>query len=75
MRFPGYCACGYPMVTHADIMIELESIDRDLLDGRFGPAAARAMSLLVRYGSAIGATRFISITAAHIDGAQRRPRR
>ena len=56
------------MVTHADVMIELESIDRDLLDGRFGPAAARAMSLLVRYGSAIGATRFISITAAHIDG-------
>jgi Aconitase X len=49
-------------------MIEFEDVDRQLLDGRLGPAPQRAMNLLVRYASAIGASRFISITSAHIDG-------
>lgn len=49
-------------------MLELEPIDRELLDGSYGAAAARAMSLLLRYGRASGADRFVSIHSAHIDG-------
>jgi len=47
--------------------MELESIDRALLAGSFGKAAALAMDILVRYGRVCGAGRFVSITAAHID--------
>lgn len=49
-------------------MLELDAQDQALLNGDFGPAAARAMALLVRYGEAVQAERFISITSAHIDG-------
>ena len=49
-------------------MIDLESIDRALLDGAHGEAAARAMAILMRYGQAADATRFVSIQSAHIDG-------
>ncbi|MGN6820448.1 MAG: aconitase X [Sphingomonas sp.] len=49
-------------------MLTLEPIDRDLLAGGFGPAAANAMRLLQRYGEVVGADRFISIRSAHIDG-------
>jgi predicted aconitase len=48
-------------------MISLEPIDRALLDGTYGEAAARAMAMLVRYGEAVEAERFVGITAAHID--------
>ena len=48
--------------------IALDPIDRELLAGGFGAAAAHAMSMLVRYGRALGAERFVSITSAHIDG-------
>ncbi|MBY8821981.1 aconitase X [Sphingomonas colocasiae] len=48
--------------------MELEPIDRALLDGDHGAAAARAMAMLVRYGEAGGAPRFVSIESAHIDG-------
>ena len=47
--------------------MELEPIDRDLLDGASGQAAARAMAILVQYGKVLGATGFVSITSAHID--------
>ena len=46
----------------------LEPLDRALLAGEHGAAAERAMALLVRYGEACGAERFISIESAHIDG-------
>ena len=46
----------------------LETIDKALLAGEFGPAAQRAMRLLQRYGEALGAARFIDIASAHIDG-------
>src|SRR5690606_23148482 len=46
----------------------LEPLDRALLAGEQGAAARRAMALLVRYGEACGAERFISIQSAHIDG-------
>lgn len=49
-------------------MIHLDPIDRALLHGEHGPAAARAMRLLVRYGEAAGARRFIPVESAHIDG-------
>ncbi|MEJ0013300.1 MAG: aconitase X catalytic domain-containing protein [Bauldia sp.] len=49
-------------------MLNLEAQDRALLDGAQGGAAAFAMGLLVRYGEAVGAERFIDITRAHIDG-------
>lgn len=45
----------------------LEAIDRDLLEGAHGAAAARAMAMLVRYGEARKAERFIPIQSAHID--------
>ncbi|HWW57791.1 MAG TPA: aconitase X catalytic domain-containing protein [Sphingopyxis sp.] len=48
--------------------MKLEPIDRALLAGEHGAAAARAMALLVRYGTACGAERFIAIESAHIDG-------
>jgi hypothetical protein len=48
--------------------LDLEAIDRQLLEGGFGPAAAHAMKLLQRYGEALGAESFVSICSAHIDG-------
>ena len=48
-------------------MIELEPIDTAILDGEFGEAASDSMRLLVRYGEALGADRFIDIRSAHID--------
>ncbi len=48
--------------------MKLEPIDQALLAGEHGAAAARAMELLVRYGTACGADRFIGIESAHIDG-------
>ena len=49
-------------------MIALEPVDRALLDGEHGAAAARAMAILMRYGEASGARRFVSVQSAHIDG-------
>ncbi len=49
-------------------MIALEPIDRALLDGDHGAASARAMEILMRYGEASGASRFVSVQSAHIDG-------
>jgi predicted aconitase len=49
-------------------MIVLEEIDRALLAGVHGQAAAFAMRLVVRYGEAVGALHCIDITRAHVDG-------
>lgn len=46
----------------------LDPVDRELLDGGFGPAAAHAMAMLFRYGRALEADSFVSIASAHIDG-------
>ena len=43
-------------------------LDSDLLGGRHGPAAQFAMTLLVRFAEAVGASKFIDAEAAHIDG-------
>ena len=37
----------------------LSDLDRDLLGGRHGPAASFAMTLLVRFAEAIGASKFV----------------
>lgn len=48
--------------------VTLSDLDRDLLAGAHGPAAAFAMRLMVRFADAVGAERFIDAEAAHIDG-------
>ncbi len=48
--------------------MNLDDTDRALLAGVHGGAAAFAMELLVAYGRAIGAARFIDIVGAHVDG-------
>ncbi len=48
-------------------MVELQTIDKDLVAGRFGEASAAAMRLLIRYGDALNAKRFVSIESVHID--------
>jgi predicted aconitase len=48
--------------------LAFEPVDRGLLDGDFGAAAARAMRMLQRYGEVLGADKFVSIHSAHIDG-------
>lgn len=45
----------------------LEEQDKALLGGDCGPAAARAMAILQKFGEAVGAERFVSIASAHID--------
>lgn len=49
-------------------MISLDQVDRALLAGEMGPAAARAMAIMRRYGDAAGARSFVSIASAHVDG-------
>jgi predicted aconitase len=49
-------------------MAELAAIDRELLAGIQGAAAAFAMDLIVRYARAVGAEEFIDVTRAHVDG-------
>lgn len=48
--------------------MKLDPIDAALLDGAHGAAAQEAMRLLIRYGEACDAERFIAIQSAHIDG-------
>jgi cis-L-3-hydroxyproline dehydratase len=47
--------------------LDLTSRDRDMLDGRHGPASALAMKILVRMAPIYGATHLLDITHAHID--------
>jgi predicted aconitase len=49
-------------------MLTLDPFDEALLAGEYGPAAARAMAILVQYGKVVGADRFVTIESAHIDG-------
>src|SRR5882757_4422430 len=48
--------------------IILDSEDRALLGAEMGGAAALGMRLLLRFAEAVGATKFLSCTRAHIDG-------
>jgi predicted aconitase len=48
-------------------MLKLSNHDQDMLDGRSGSAAQMAMSIVVQMAGVFGATRLMSISAAHID--------
>lgn len=48
--------------------LRLDDVDEAMLGGSHGQAAAFAMRLLVRFGEALGAERFIDIRQAHVDG-------
>src|ERR1700678_2751362 len=48
--------------------LDLSPFDQALLAGDHGEAAAFAMRLLVRFGEAVDAPRFLDIEAAHVDG-------
>lgn len=49
-------------------MMQLDDADVAMLRGDRGAAAAFAMELLVAYGEALGAPRFIDVVGAHVDG-------
>ncbi|MEJ2382965.1 MAG: aconitase X catalytic domain-containing protein [Xanthomonadales bacterium] len=59
---------NWAQFTLTPVFVFLEAIDKALLAGEFGAAAQRAMRLLLRYGEALEAPRFIDIASAHIDG-------
>ncbi len=46
----------------------LGSVDRDLVQGNAGPAAAFAMRILVAYAESVGAASLLDVTRAHVDG-------
>ena len=48
--------------------LELTELDRALLHGAHGAAAAFAMRLLIRFAEAVAAESFLDIEAAHVDG-------
>jgi hypothetical protein len=48
-------------------MLALSPRDREMLDGKRGPAAAFAMLILVRMAEVYGATELMDISQAHID--------
>lgn len=49
------------------MVLELTDNDRAMLDGRRGPAAQMAMSIVVQMAQVFGAKELLEITAAHID--------
>jgi predicted aconitase len=54
--------------TRAPMPLELSDLDRELLGGAHGRAAAFGMRLLIRFAEAVAAERFLDIEAAHVDG-------
>jgi hypothetical protein len=50
------------------VSCRLTSLDRSMLDGEHGEAAAFAMRLLVAFADSVGAAILLDITGAHIDG-------
>ena len=49
-------------------MVQLASEERDIAQGRDGPARAMAMRIVADTGRLLGASRLIPIASAHIDG-------
>jgi predicted aconitase len=50
------------------MILELTEDDRALLSGAAGAAAASAMKILVAFAEATGASSFLDVTQAHVDG-------
>lgn len=48
--------------------MDLTQIERDMLKGECGPAAADALGLVVRFAQAVGAERLLPCASAHVDG-------
>ena len=48
--------------------MNLDPLDREMLDGAHGPACQLAMKLIVQYAGFFQARELLSITCAHIDG-------
>jgi predicted aconitase len=65
---PSQCENPKHPGTHSKMSLTLSDFDKDLLGGRHGPSASFAMTLLVRFAEAVGASKFIDAEAAHIDG-------
>ena len=59
----------YPHPGKESTRLQLTSRDRDLLEGRCGPAAQMAMTILVRMAAVHDAGEMMDITQAHIDSA------
>ena len=59
---------GSDAVTDASAGIELAELDRALLDGAHGAAAALAMRVVLRMAGLQGAERLLDVTRAHVDG-------
>ena len=49
--------------------LDLTREDRNMLEGRYGPGVAMAMSIITRMAEVSGAACLIDISAAHIDSA------
>jgi predicted aconitase len=47
-------------------MVKLARDEREMLDGKHGPAKQRAMEILVQYADALGAERFIDTNNVHL---------
>ncbi len=57
------------LLSHTDAaLLDLSDVDRRMLDGRDGPAVKVAMEVLCLMASAQGATGFVDVSRAHIDG-------
>ena len=48
--------------------VQLSARDRQMLDGQYGRASQRAMSIMVRMAEVCEATELMDVTRAHIDG-------
>lgn len=71
-REPSEVGGGQTSITltpqREDAEIELSDLDRALLDGVHGPAAAAAMQIILRIAAIQGADHLIDVVQAHIDG-------
>jgi predicted aconitase len=63
----GNLECGSLSSEPYKAPLDLSERDRDMLDGRRGPAAKLAMSILVRMAPVYGVGALMDITQAHID--------
>ena len=57
------------LLSYSDAaLLDLSDVDRRMLDGRDGPALRTAMEVLCLMATAQGATGFVDVSRAHIDG-------
>ena len=54
-------------LCHSAFVVQLNQTDRDIGDGRHGPAAAMAMRIVADTARMLGAARLVSVASAHIE--------